>query len=214
MSASSPKILIGDDHELIRAGLKRVLLEEGAASRIGEASTAAEIMAAVRRERWDAVILDLNLGARSGLEVLKEIKEEFPRLPVLVLSTYPEEQFALRVLRAGASGYLNKNLSNRVLIEAIRRMLAGGQYVSAKVAEQLINAVKQPAGQSLHAALSDREDQVLRLMGAGKTVTEIAVQLQLSVKTVSTYRAIVLRKLGLKNTAQLMRYAQEHGLGA
>jgi two-component system, NarL family, invasion response regulator UvrY len=130
-----------------------------------------------------------------------------------MLSMYPEEQFALRVLRAGANGYLNKNLATKVLIEAIRQVLTSGQYISAKVAEQLVNAVKQPDGQPLHAILSDREDQVLRLIATGHTVGGIAKQLSLSVKTVSTYRMIVLRKLGLENNAQLMRYAQEHGLG-
>lgn len=213
MNARSLKVLISDDHELIREGLKRILLDGGTASRVGEAANAQEAMEAVRREKWDVVILDINLGGRSGMEVLKEIKAEFPRLPVLMLSIYPEEQFALRVIRAGASGYLNKNLATRTLVEAIRQVLAGGQYISPKVAELLVNAVQQPEGQPLHAMLSDREDQVLRLIAAGRTVGEIAVQLNLSVKTVSGYRTIVLRKLGLKNNAQLMRYAQEQGLG-
>jgi two-component system, NarL family, invasion response regulator UvrY len=207
------KVLICDDHELIREGLKRILLDTGQAGRIGEVSHAEEAIAAVREEPWDIVILDINLGGRSGMDVLKEIKAEFPRLPVLILSMYPEEQFALRVIRAGANGYLNKNLATKVLVEAIRQVLADGQYISPKVAEQLVNAVKQPDGQPLHATLSDREDQVLRLIAVGQTVGEIARQLNLSVKTVSTYRAIILRKLSLENNAQLMRYAQEHGLG-
>ncbi|HUR56339.1 MAG TPA: response regulator transcription factor [Opitutaceae bacterium] len=205
-------VLISDDHALIREGLKRILLEGGTAHRVGEAADAQETMAAVRQDKWDIVILDINLGGRSGMEVLKEIKAEFPRLPVLMLSTYSEEQFALRVIRAGASGYLNKNVATQVLVTAIRLVLRGGQYISAGVAAQLMQAVQQPAGQSLHAALSDREDQVLRLIGAGRAVGEIAGDLDLSVKTVSGYRAIVLRKLGLQNNAQLMRYAQEHGM--
>jgi DNA-binding NarL/FixJ family response regulator len=205
--------LISDDHELIREGLKRILLDGGVASHIGEAADAAETMAAVRREKWSIVILDINLGGRNGVEVLKEIKAEFPSQRVLVLSSYPEEQFALRVIRAGAAGYLNKNLASRVLVEAVQRVMAGGQYISPKVAEQLVNAVQQPAGRPLHAALSNREDQVLRKIAAGHTVGEIAAQLNLSVKTVSTYRTIVLQKLGLENNAQLMRYAQDHGLG-
>jgi two-component system invasion response regulator UvrY len=213
MNSRNLKVLICDDHELIREGLKRVLLDSGKASRVGEAAHAEDAIAAVRREPWDIVILDINLGGRSGLDVLKELKADFPRLPVLILSTYPEEQFALRVFRAGANGYLNKNLATSSLLEAIRRVLTEGQYVSAKVAEQLVNAVKQPDGQPLHAMLSDREDQVLRLIGIGRTVGEIAEQLALSVKTVSTYRSIVLRKLGLENNAQLIKYAQEHGLG-
>lgn len=213
MSPRNLKVLICDDHELIREGLKRILLDTGKASHVGETATVAEALAAVRRETWDIVILDINLGGRSGMDVLKELKTDFPRLPVLMLSIYPEEQFALRVLRAGANGYLNKNLATKVLIEAIRQVLTTGQYISAKVAEQLVNAVKQPEGQPLHATLSDREDQVLRLIGTGQTVGEIARQLNLSVKTVSTYRMIVLRKLSLENNAQLMRYVQEHGLG-
>jgi two-component system invasion response regulator UvrY len=213
MSAESLKILIIDDHELVRDGLKHILLDGGTARRVGEACNAQQSMDAVRREKWDIVILDLNLGGRSGMEVLKEIKAEFPRLPVLVLSIFPEEQFALRAIRAGANGYLNKNLATQELVESIRQVRAGGQYISPKVAEQLVNAVQQPAGQPLHATLSDREDQVLRLIAGGSTVGEIAVQLGLSVKTVSSYRTITLRKLGLKNNAQIMRYAQEHGLG-
>lgn len=214
MSLHSLKVLICDDHELIREGLKRVLLDTGKASRVGEAARGEEAIAAVRREPWDIVILDINLAGRSGMEILKEIKADFPRLPVLMLSMYPEEQFALRVFRAGANGYLNKNLATKMLLEAIRQVLTEGQYVSAKVAEQLLKAVKQPHGQPLHAMLSDREDQVLRLISRGQTVGEIAAQLNLSVKTVSTYRSIVLRKLGLENNAQLMRYAQQHGLEA
>jgi DNA-binding NarL/FixJ family response regulator len=214
MSLQSLKVLICDDHELIRDGLKRVLLDTGKASHVGEASRGEEALAAVRREPWDIVILDINLTGRGGMEILKEIKTDFPRLPVLMLSMYPEEQFALRVFRAGANGYLNKNLATKMLLEAIRQVLTEGQYVSPKVAEQLLKAVKQPDGQPLHAMLSDREDQVLRLIGRGQTVGEIAAQLNLSVKTVSTYRSIVLRKLGLENNAQLMRYAQQHGLEA
>jgi len=213
MSLQNLRVLIGDDHELIREGLKRILLDGGIASRIGEAANAHETLAAVRRERWSIVILDINLGGRNGVEVLKEIKAEFPSQRVLMLSSYPEEQFALRVIRAGASGYLNKNLAAKILVAAIHEVMAGRRYISPKVAEQLFNAVQQPAGQPLHATLSDREDQVLRLIAVGRTVGEIAAQLHLSVKTVSTYRTIVLRKLGLKNTAQLMHYAQEHGFG-
>ena len=213
MSVSGLSILISDDHALIREGLKRILLDGGIARQVGEAADAAETMTAVRREKWSIVILDINLGGRNGVEVLKEIKAEFPSQRVLMLSSYPEEQFALRVIRAGASGYLNKNLAARTLVEAIHEVIAGRRYVSAKVAEQLFEAVQRPADRPLHTTLSDREDQVLRLIAAGHTVGEIARQLDLSVKTVSTYRTLVLRKLSLTNNAQLMRYAQDHGLG-
>ncbi|HUR59309.1 MAG TPA: response regulator transcription factor [Opitutaceae bacterium] len=212
MRASRLRVLICDDHELIREGLKRILLEAGIASHIGEAKDATETMAAVRRERWSIVILDINLGGRNGLEVLKAMKTEFPLQRVLMLSAYPEEQYALRAIRAGAAGYLNKNLASRVLVEAVDRVMAGGHYISPRVAELLASAVQQPAEQPLHAALSDREDQVLRRIGMARTVGQIAAELHLSVKTVSTYRSIVLRKLGLENNAQLMQYAQKHGL--
>jgi len=212
MKMPMPKVLICDDHELIREGLKRILLDGAVASHIGEANGAHEAMAAARREDWDVVILDINLAGRSGLEILQDLKSEFPRLPVLILSTYPEEQFALRAIRAGANGYVNKNLAARVLVDAILQVLDGGRYIGPKVAEQLANAVLQSSGQPLHAALSNREDQVFRLIAAGYAVGEIAAQLHLSVKTISTYRTIILRKLSLRNNAQLMRYAQDHGL--
>jgi DNA-binding NarL/FixJ family response regulator len=212
MSQSKLRVLICDDHELIREGLKRVLLDRKTAQHIGEAGDAPAALEAAQRETWDVVILDINLGGRSGLEVLRDLKTALPALPVLMLSSYPEEQFALRAIRAGASGYISKNLASRVLVEAVSKVVGGGRYISPVVAEQLANAVLQPADQPLHAALSNREDQVFRLIAAGRTVGEIAAQLHLSVKTVSTYRAIVLRKLSLKHNAQLMRYAQDHGL--
>lgn len=214
MTTAGKKILLADDHELIREGLKRILLEGKIATTVGQASSAPEVTDLVRKEKWDLVILDLNLPGRSGLEVLKEIKGEFPRLPVLVLSMYPEEQFAVRVIRAGADGYLNKNSASQELLRAVRRVLGGERYISAEVAEQLFNAAARPADAAVvaHEALSDREDQVLRLIAAGRTVGEIARQLSLSVKTVSTYRTNVLRKLSLANNAQLMRYALDHRL--
>ncbi len=212
MSSSQIRVLLCDDHELVREGLKRILLETGTVKSIGDASNAAEALEAVRKAKWDIVILDINLGARTGLEVLKEIKAEYPQLPVLVLSIYPEEQFALRVIREGASGYLNKNLAGRTLVEAIKKVTSGGKFVSEKVAEQLMHAVAHPTGQPRYAALSTREDQVMRRIAAGETVGEIAKTLNLSVRTVSTYRTLVLKKLGLKNNAQIMRYAHEHRL--
>jgi len=213
MTARSLNVLVCEDHELVREGLKRVLLEGGIARRVGEAATAAEAMTQARRERWDVVILDINLGGRNGVEVLKDLKAEFPALPVLMLSSYPEEQFAVRALRAGASGYLNKNQAAKVLVGAVSVVAAGARYISPKVAELLADLVDRPGDRPPHTTLSDREDQVFRLLAAGSTVGEIARQLHLSVKTVSTYRTQVLRKLGVANNAQLMRYAQDHGLG-
>lgn len=212
MNARNLHVLLADDHELIREGLKRIMVDGGMAERVAETGNASEVIDMVRREKWDLVILDINLGGQSGLEVLKQIKAEFPELPVIMLSMYPEEQFALRVLRAGANGYLNKNQATRVLIEAIQQVAGGGPYISPKVAEQLVQATQRPDGSPLHARLSDREDQILRMIAAGRTAGEVAAQLGLSVKTVSTYRGIVLRKLGMRNNAQLMRYAQDHAL--
>lgn len=212
MNALKIKVLICDDHQLIREGLKRILFDGGIASRVGEASNATEAIAAMRKERWDIAIIDISLGGRSGIELLADVKNEFPKLPVLILSTYSEEQFALRAIRSGARGYLNKNMGSAALIEAMQKVMAGGHHFSQTVTEQLITATLGPVGRPSHNELSNREDQVLRLIGAGRSVSEIATQLILSVKTVSTYRTIVLRKLGLKNNAQLMRYAFEHGL--
>lgn len=206
------RILIADDHELIREGLQRVFVKAGQTGEFGEACTAADVLARVRDEEWDMVVLDLNLPGRGGLDVLKEIKAERPALPVLVLSMYPEEQFAVRVMRAGADGYVTKSQAPEVIVEAMRRVVTGGKYISASVAAKLAEALSARAPEAAHEALSDREDQVLRRIAAGEAVGEIAVALNLSVKTVSTYRANILRKLGLRNNAQLMRYAHDHGL--
>ncbi len=212
MTAVGINVLIADDHALIREGLKRILLDGKIARHIGEAAGAPEAVAAARERAWDLVILDVNLGGGSGLDVLKDLTAHQPRVPVLMLSMYPEEQFAVRAIRAGAAGYLNKNQAPVALLDAVRKVLAGGRYVSDKVAEQLISAVKQPVGKAPHEALSLREDQVLRLIGSGRTVSEIAALLNLSVKTVSTYRARILEKLAIRNNAQIILYAHEHGL--
>ena len=212
MGSPPVRILICDDHDLIRDGLIRILLESGVAKDVGAAAGAPDAIAMVRRENWDVVILDINLGSHNGLDLLKEIRAEFPRLPVLVLSIYPEEQYAVRVMRSGASGYLNKNLARKTLVEAVRQVLAGQPYISAKVALQLVAAVSQPGAGAPHTLLSSREDQVMRRIAAGQTVGEIAVQLHLSVRTVSTYRTKILEKLGLENNAQIMRYAHDHHL--
>lgn len=212
MSQPGLNILIADDHELIREGLKRILLEAGQVRRIGEAPDGPQALEMARRDKWDIAILDINLPFRNGLEVLKDIKAEQPALPVLMLSMYPEEQFGVRAVRAGADGYVTKATAQRVLIEAIRIILAGGKYVSPMVADKLMAAGNRAGDKPSHEILSDREDQVFRLIASGRTVGEIAAELRLSVKTVSTYRAHILQKLGLENNAQLMRYAADHGL--
>ena len=160
----------------------------------------------VRRREWDAVILDIGLPGRGGLDVLKDIKQEAPRLPVLILSMHPEEQYAVRAIRAGAAGYLTKEAAPEKLVDAVRKVVSGGRYISPELAERLATALTMDATRPLHASLSDREFAVLRLIASGQTVGDIADRLSLSVKTVSTYRARILEKMRLKNNAELMQY--------
>lgn len=205
------KILIADDHAIVRQGLKQIVAEEPDLIVAGEAQTAQQALDRVRQDDWDIVILDISLPGRSGLEALKEIKQERPNLPILMLSMYPEEQFAVRALKAGAAGYVTKESASEELIAAIRKVLKGGKYVSTTLAEKLV--VDLAAAERLpHETLSDREYEVLRLIASGKTASEIAKQLSLSVKTVSTYRARLLDKMKLKNNAELMQYAITHQL--
>src|ERR1700722_6211980 len=205
------KILIADDHAVVRHGLKQILADEFKKSVFGEAGNAQEALDLVWKEPWDVVVLDITMPGRSGLEVLREIKKSSPKLPVLVLSMHPENQFAVRVLKRGASGYMTKESAPAELVGAIKSVLAGRRYVSPTLAESLAASLstnhKAPQDK-----LSDREFQALRLIASGKTVSEIARELSLSVKTISTYRARILEKMGLKNNAELMRYAMQHRL--
>jgi len=205
------RILIADDHPIVRSGLRQVLTEAGVAE-IGEAATPQEALDLSRQGKWDAVILDLGLPGRGGLEVLKDLKAEQPKRPILVLSMHAEDQYAIRALRAGASGYLTKEAASDKLLEALDKITSGGRYISPALAERLADALGSDASQPLHASLSDREFEVMRLIAAGKTVGEIADVLSLSVKTVSSYRARILQKTGLKNNAELMRYALQNQL--
>jgi DNA-binding NarL/FixJ family response regulator len=207
------RCLIADDHPIIRSGLRGLIQQHSDMAEPGEATTAAETLDLVRTSTWDLVILDINLPDASGIDVLRRIRHLRPDLPVLVLSAHAEEQFAVRSLRAGASGYLNKQSAADELIIAIRRVLAGRRYVSAALAERLAAALDATATErEPHEALSDREFEVLRLIGVGRAVSEIAESLHLSVKTVSTYRARILEKLSLKSTAELAAYAIRAGL--
>ncbi len=201
------RILIVDDHAVVRRGLREILVEEFPGAHVGEAASVAEAVGMTRAGRWDLVILDLNLPGGSGLDALKEIKQLQPRLPVLVLSIYPEDQYAVRVLEAGASGYLTKEMAPAGLVEAARKSLAGGRYVSPALAERLALRLAPGRRDAPHETLSDREFQVLRMIASGRTVGQIAQELGLSVKTVSTYRTRLLDKMGLKNNAELTRYA-------
>jgi DNA-binding NarL/FixJ family response regulator len=206
------KILIVDDHTIFREGLKRILSEEFSGVVFGEACNATEALEQVWKRKWDIVLLDITMQGRSGIDVLKEIRNSAPDLPVLILSGHPEEQYAVRVIRAGAGGYLTKESASRELCNAIKRLLSGARYISANVAEQLAAEIQAPH-KDPHEALSNREYQVMLLIAAGKAPKEIASELSLSAKTISTYRSRVLEKLHLKNNAEIMLYVVERKLG-
>lgn len=199
--------LLVDDHPIVRRGVRDLLLREQLCSEIEEVSSGVEALEAVRRKPWGLMLLDVALPDKHGLDVLKEAKEIQPRLPVLMLSLYPEKEFALRAIKAGASGYLTKQSAPAELLAAVNRVLQGGRYITAALAEQMAAALETGVEGVLHARLSDRELQVLQLLGKGKAVSVIAEELCLSVKTVSTYRARILEKLSCQTTAELIRYA-------
>src|ERR1700739_277477 len=196
---------------MVREGLKRILLDEFKDAAFGEASNATEALDQVWKKPWGLVLLDVSMHGRSGLDVLKEIRASASKVPVLVLSGHPEEQYALRVLKAGAAGYLVKESAPQELCRAVRKVLSGGKYITPTLAEQLAAEV-QSSGRPAHEALSNREYQVMLLIAAGKAPKEIGDELSLSVKTVATYRTRILEKLTLKNNAELMRYVMERGL--
>ncbi len=206
------RVLIVDDHEVLRDGVKRVLDRLPGELVFGEAGTAAEALRLAREREWDVVVLDLTLGGRSGLEVLKELRQLRPRLPVLVLSMHSEEQFARRAFKAGAAGYITKDSPRAELVEAVRKVAGGGTYVSPALAEKLVFDLRRGDDRAPHELLSDREFEVLRLIASGKTVGEIADILSLSDNTISTYRARILEKMGMKNNAELTVYAVQNKL--
>jgi two-component system, NarL family, invasion response regulator UvrY len=205
------KILIADDHAVLRKGLRQILTEEFSDAQIGEATTTPETLELLARERWDVLVLDIFMPGRTGLEVLHEVRQQQPKLPVLVLSSAPEEQLALRVLKAGASGYLNKQAAPEELVKALRKIIAGGRYVSGAQAEHLAMEIvrKDRSGTEV---LSDREFTVLRMIVAGKSIKEIAGELSVSAKTVSTYHTRIWEKLGVHSDVELIHYAIAHGL--
>jgi DNA-binding NarL/FixJ family response regulator len=207
------RILIADDHPFVRRGVKQVLTDEFPGVVIGEASTAPELLELAGKHPWNLVVLDLTMPGRDGLDALHELKSRCPDTPVLVLSMHPEDQFAVRVLRAGAAGYLTKESIPEELVQAVRKIMTDGKYIRPSVADLLATQLQQgDTNQPPHARLSDREFQVLGLIAHGKSVTHIAEELSLSVKSVSTYRARIVEKLHLKSTADLTRYALEHRL--
>jgi two-component system invasion response regulator UvrY len=206
------RVVIADDHPIVRAGLKQIIMDEADIVVAGEASNGAELLEQVRRQDFDIVLLDLSMPGMDGLDVLKQLKIEMPRLPVIILTVHPESQYALRILKAGASGYLTKESASGELVKAIRRVHARGKYITPALAEKIAFALDEDAGGLPHEILSDREYQVLCLIGSGKTVTQIADALALSVKTVSTYRTRILEKMHLENNAELIHYAVHNGL--
>ncbi len=206
------KVLIADDHEVVREGLKQMLTDEFGPITFGEASTASQALERVRKEKWNLMLLDINMPGRNGLEALGELKKLRPRLPVLVLSMLAETEYAQRAFKAGAAGYLNKGSVSRELIDAVNKALSGGRYVTPALAEVLAAGLSQNADGRPHEILSDRELEVMKLIAAGRSVKEIAVALSLGEKTVFTYRARMLEKVGLKSDVDMARYALRHQL--
>jgi two-component system invasion response regulator UvrY len=206
------RVLIVDDHAIVRRGLRELLSDEFQGAAFGEAPDARQALEQLRKKEWDIALLDIALPGKSGLDLLKELKAEWPKLPVLVLSAHPEDQFAVRALKAGAGGYMTKECAPEELAKAVRKILAGGRYVSPTLAEALAMGVTKDLTRTPHETLSDREYEVMSRIASGKTVTEIGEELSLSPKTVSTYRSRVLLKLSVKNSAAIVQYAIRNGL--
>lgn len=206
------KILIADDHAVVRKGLRQILVEEYPSAKIGEASDAEGLLAEVMKDDWNIVICDMNMPGRSGLDALTQIKHVAPQLPVLIMSMYPEDQYALRVLKAGASGYLSKDNIHDDIIKAVQTVQLGKKFITPTIAEKLANALGEERSLQPHEILSDREFDVFKLLASGKAVSEIAAQLSLSATTVSTYRSRIMEKMSMKSNAELTRYALEKNL--
>lgn len=205
-------ILIADDYELIRQGLARIVAEEFSSAQIEEASNGTQAEKLARTKKWDLLIIDMSMPDKTGLDVLKQLRAESIKIPVLVLSIHPENQYALRVLKAGGNGYLSKDCPRTDFVKAIRTILNGKKYISTEIAEKLASRFDDDISKEQHELISDREMQVLKLIASGKTVTQIAKELSLSVPTISTYRMRLLEKMNLKNNAELTNYAIIHHL--
>ena len=200
------KVLIVDDHPIVRRGLKQILSDEPDMAIPGEAQDASEALNLAQKESWDIVILDITMPGRSGLDVLKELRQNYPKMPVLVLSIHPEDQYAVRALKTGAAGYLTKESAPEELVKAIRKIMNRGKYVSPSLAEHLAFDLEKEGSTSPHLRLSNREYQVMVMIAAGKRLSDIAIEMALSVKTISTYRARILQKMGFKNNQLYMVY--------
>lgn len=207
------RILIADDHDILRAGLKHILQDSGDIVVAGEASDGYQVLTQVRSGKWDAIVLDLSMPGKSGIELIKQIKGEFPKLPILILSMHKEDLYAVRALKAGASGYLCKDSAETLLVQAIRKVAGGGLFIDQAVAEKLaVEMLSGTSGGAPHSRLTDREYQIFLLVAKGHGVTEISRQLNLSVKTVSTHKTRIQEKMNLTNTAELIHYAIRHKL--
>lgn len=207
MNSGELKILIADDHNVVRTGIIKSLSESFPGARFGEATNAAEILRLIDEDRWDLVILDINMPGRDGLDILKEIKEYHHSIPVIMLSMYPEDQFGMRSIKAGASTYLTKETSSKELAEAIRKILSGGTYLTESMGRIITDGLRNNYNKPEHELLSNREYKVFLLIASGMAVSEIAAELSLSVKTISTYRSNILKKMALKNNSEITHYA-------
>ncbi len=208
------KVLIADDHAVVRKGLQQIVREQAPYMEIGEAESGQEVLDKVRSDTWNCLVLDISMPGRNGLDILNEVRHSCPELPVLILSMHPEEQYAFRVLKAGASGYMNKEVALEELVGAIQRVVDGGKYISTTLAERLAMGLSGDLDKLPHEALSDREYTVLLMIGSGKSVSEIGDDLGLSVKTISTYRSRILEKMEMKTNADLIRYVIDNKLDA
>jgi DNA-binding NarL/FixJ family response regulator len=205
-------ILIADDHAVVRRGLKDILTDALPGARFSEAGCGSEVLSLLAASQVGVLVLDINMPGRSGLDILREIKSNYPRLPVIILSVHSEDEYAMRCLRAGAAAYITKDSAPEELAQAIKKILGGGRYVSPRLADKLVSWLDQSTDTPPHESLSDREHEVMRKIASGVPLTEIADQLDVSVKTISTYRARILEKMNMKSNAEITRYAMTHQL--
>jgi DNA-binding NarL/FixJ family response regulator len=205
-------ILIADDHAVVRRGLKDILTDALPGASFSEAGDGDEVLKQLGKIPAALLVLDINMPGRSGIDVLRDVKHSYPRLPVIILSCHPEDQYAVRCLRAGAAAYINKDSAPEELAIATKKILSGGRYLSASLAEKLIANLDEPADKPLHESLSDREHEVMRMIADGVALTEIAARLNVSVKTISSYRARIMEKMEMKSNAELTRYAMANSL--
>ncbi len=212
MKSEKLRILVADDHSIVRSGIIKSFSEDFHAIEFAEASNASEVMQLIHDYKWDLVTLDINMPGRNGMDVLKDIKEMHPEIPVIIFSMYPEDQFAVRAIKAGASAYLTKDISAIKLSEAVKTILNGGTYLTSSIAELITSELRSSHDKPVHEFLSDREHQVFLHIASGLSVSSIAIELSLSVKTISVYRANILTKMNLKNNSEMIHYAFKNNL--